>query len=103
MAVTTVTSIVESPIRSLQCPGAPKRILPPNTSVLEPQNGIRLQTQGFNGQNKQGEQELRDALQQQQLKAEKKEASEFVFASTVQKWLCYAPERLGGIARGGKP
>ncbi|KAI2642428.1 Ig kappa chain V-III region [Labeo rohita] len=40
-----------------------------------------------------------NALQQQQLKDEKREASELVFASTVQKYLCYAPERLGGIAR----
>nr|XP_055063055.1 uncharacterized protein LOC129446126 isoform X3 [Misgurnus anguillicaudatus] len=40
-----------------------------------------------------------DALQQQ-MKAEKKEASEYVFAVAVQKWLRYAPERLGGIARG---
>ncbi|KAK7158555.1 hypothetical protein R3I94_005012 [Phoxinus phoxinus] len=43
-----------------------------------------------------------DALQRQ-AKAEKKEASEFIFSVSVQKWLRYDPERLGGIARGGNP
>ncbi|KAA0702699.1 hypothetical protein E1301_Tti011214 [Triplophysa tibetana] len=43
-----------------------------------------------------------DALQQQ-MRAEKTEASEYTFTVTVQKWLRYAPERLGGIARNENP
>ncbi|KAA0713586.1 hypothetical protein E1301_Tti019623 [Triplophysa tibetana] len=46
--------------------------------------------------------DARHALQQQ-MRAEKNEASEYTFTVTVQKWLRYAPERVGSIARNENP